>query len=379
MFSIFQSHAASIEDVMFKIAFFKGNLEDLKKLIDSGVDVNIRFGDENKTPLIFAAGKAKKEVVEYLLSKGARTDPVAEHGTALHYAALFDQSDNLKILIESGADVEAKDNHGRTPLQVAQYPTAATPLILGGAIYPYAFSKINPSAYKVKELRSAIVAGKIVSDKLLTVAEKAFKDSNSYMPEYEGLYQETMNSIDQYKNPQLEITDVNSDGLLGSHTSQFYTGFYAGSFIFAPAANYLNDGVLGVNAEKPLFDYYTDKMNHNAIAKSVVFSFVFAALPNSLNGANKILAAKIVSDACVSGFDLSSEYASSLVFHLASSIASFSTIVLVQQTEFYNDNPLLTGALAGAASEVAILCYNTVNMVQNYMLGEDASLALAEE
>ena len=371
MLPSFQSDAVRMEDAMCDIVIFKFGpkahkaLKALKALIDSGVSVETRFGDENNTPLVFAAGHAKKEVVEYLLSKGARTDPVAKYGTALHYAALFDQRDNLKILVEHGADVKAMNSGGKTPAQTAHYPSAVIPLILGGAIFPYEFSQIDPEAYQVKDLKSAVVAAKLCSDKKLSETEASFKDSSDYMPAYES--------------PQLEITDGDSSGSVYSHISQFHTGYNVGSFIVSPAINYLNDEVKGVNAEKPLFDYYADKINHNTIAKSVVFSSVFTALPNALSGANKILVAKVVSDACVSGIDFSSEYASSLVLHLASSIASFSTIVFVEQIEFYNNHPFITGVIAGTASEGVSLLYDAANMMQNYMLGEDSSLVSEAE
>ena len=36
--------------------------------------------------------------------------------TPLHLAASFNQSEIVKILVSSGADVSAKSNNGRTPL-----------------------------------------------------------------------------------------------------------------------------------------------------------------------------------------------------------------------------------------------------------------------
>jgi ankyrin repeat protein/L-ascorbate metabolism protein UlaG (beta-lactamase superfamily) len=131
----------------------RGQMEVLAYLLDSGADPN-EMGEGAETPLSFAAGMGKRDAVRLLLDKGAdakfssngfnalgaslwRPDPetvrmllaagadatiASDNGwTLLHRLA---QTPNVpveiaRLFVEAGADVNAKNNEGDTPLAMA--------------------------------------------------------------------------------------------------------------------------------------------------------------------------------------------------------------------------------------------------------------------
>ena len=107
------------------------DLDMARLFVEKGVDVNAatRRGD---TPLQLAAGAGNLALVKLLLSKGAnvnaatqgalqvRKGPIAlNHLTALMYAAPYGTPELLRALIDAGAQVNAKDIRGMTPLMLA--------------------------------------------------------------------------------------------------------------------------------------------------------------------------------------------------------------------------------------------------------------------
>ncbi len=73
------------------------------------------------TPLHEAAAMGHLEVARLLLERGADVNAKNKHGfTPLHFAAGIGHTDVAKLLLEHGADVNAKDEHGRTPADIAR-------------------------------------------------------------------------------------------------------------------------------------------------------------------------------------------------------------------------------------------------------------------
>ena len=94
-------------------ATVKQLLEKDPKLLDAGNRLE-------QTPLLMASFGGHKEIVWYLLDKGAKVNqPDAFGATPLHMAVLGGQKEMVELLISKGADVNAKSHNGKIPLQMA--------------------------------------------------------------------------------------------------------------------------------------------------------------------------------------------------------------------------------------------------------------------
>ena len=87
---------------------------------------------------------ADMERAKRLLDLGANIDARTQsRGTALHFAAEFTPK-AVQFLCDNGADIEALDADGRTPLQHArEWPLCAKILIERGADYTSAFDGVD--------------------------------------------------------------------------------------------------------------------------------------------------------------------------------------------------------------------------------------------
>jgi len=64
--------------------------------------------------------KAKRKWSELLIAKGADINAKDEYGwTPLHYAAIKGQKEVVELLIAKGADINSKNQSGETPLHEA--------------------------------------------------------------------------------------------------------------------------------------------------------------------------------------------------------------------------------------------------------------------
>jgi ankyrin repeat protein len=96
-------------------AAWDGNIEAVKQHLDAGANVNAK--EDGETPLHMAALSGPKEVAELLIAKGADVNAKDEDGvTPLHWT---ETEEIAELLIAAGADVNAMDNSGDTPLDTA--------------------------------------------------------------------------------------------------------------------------------------------------------------------------------------------------------------------------------------------------------------------
>ena len=109
-------------------------MREAKLLIKSGADVNMK-DKGGRTPLHAAVSNNRIDFVRLLLESGADPNAKCKHlyiapdggllpaseVTPLHIAANEGYEDLVKLLLESGADPTARDSLGRTPAEVAEW------------------------------------------------------------------------------------------------------------------------------------------------------------------------------------------------------------------------------------------------------------------
>jgi len=122
------------------VAAMVGNVEAAQQHLDSGVDVNTK-NKLGRTPMLYAIERDDKEIAELLVAKGAiqvpdiRINDAVRYGdieavkqylavgthvdTALKLAADFGEKEIAELLVSGGANVNAKDQDGKTPLDHA--------------------------------------------------------------------------------------------------------------------------------------------------------------------------------------------------------------------------------------------------------------------
>lgn len=121
-------------------AVFHGHPRLCQFLIERGADVNKPLSNTGETPLHSALCSAEREtrdrVLRILLANGAnpnsKTNPSVETEafmrdirtraeTPLHRAAAFGNEETIRMLLDAGATIDAKDMNGDSPLSWASW------------------------------------------------------------------------------------------------------------------------------------------------------------------------------------------------------------------------------------------------------------------
>jgi hypothetical protein len=101
----------------------KGLTTSVKRLLSiRNINVNVKDDERGSTPLHHAARNGHVEIARLLLQNGAEVNAKSNRGrTPLYCAALNGHIDILHLLVENGADLEAQDNNGVRALHYAAY------------------------------------------------------------------------------------------------------------------------------------------------------------------------------------------------------------------------------------------------------------------
>lgn len=103
-------------DVDIHTAVLTGNQEALKQHIAAGTDINEKDPFGGSSPLISAAVFGKTEEARILIDAGADLNFQNNDGsTALHTAAFFCRPEIVRLLLDKGADKTIKNKFGATP------------------------------------------------------------------------------------------------------------------------------------------------------------------------------------------------------------------------------------------------------------------------
>jgi cell wall assembly regulator SMI1/ankyrin repeat protein/predicted DNA-binding WGR domain protein len=108
---------------LLKSAIENKKLEVVKLLIAHGNDIDQPAEKDGDSPLNTACYEGNGTIAEMLIAAGANVNFVGQYGaTPLHRVVHGKEADRVKIarlLIDRGADVNARQKHGRTVLQIA--------------------------------------------------------------------------------------------------------------------------------------------------------------------------------------------------------------------------------------------------------------------
>ncbi len=142
-FTLFgQQQSALVGATPFFLAALVADVEVMKALVAAGADPILADAD-GTTPLMVAAGRARVDnesrvteaeaLAAVRLALDLRNDVQATNKlgeTALHAAALAGLNSIVELLVERGADVNAKTKAGRTPVNTAEGTVVAMQLVV---------------------------------------------------------------------------------------------------------------------------------------------------------------------------------------------------------------------------------------------------------
>ena len=102
------------------IAAWRGDIPMMELLVSRGADVN-KANALGERAIMHAAWQGRAAAVKWLLAKGARINSEPMRWSALHYAVFAGHGEIATLLLENGADINARSTNGSSVLMMAVY------------------------------------------------------------------------------------------------------------------------------------------------------------------------------------------------------------------------------------------------------------------
>lgn len=100
------------------IGAWEGNIDLMALFLSRGAQIN-KVNAAGEQALMHAAWKGRLDAVKWLIANGAQINREPRQWSALHYAVFAGHEEVARLLVESGADVNALSTNGSTPLMMA--------------------------------------------------------------------------------------------------------------------------------------------------------------------------------------------------------------------------------------------------------------------
>lgn len=96
------------------------DIKKIKKILDSGVDINCKDYDTGSTPLHWACSKTQQHAIRLLVDRGADVNAKNNRGNTPLHVLIINRAEPLAFwLIKKGADIRSQNNEHFTPVDLA--------------------------------------------------------------------------------------------------------------------------------------------------------------------------------------------------------------------------------------------------------------------